>query len=541
MMPRFVLFIGVFLWMTGCINPVVQTHQPSNSAAASPNPTRQTVYSCPIRQVALRLQAAGYWSGDVNTVTWTDLNPAVRQLQSEVGLFVTGNCDQQTWQQLQAITLESSSPQVALHQPWPEVQTQLAQLGYQSLSSATLRTALLQFQRDYFLTVTGTLTAETQALLNDLTTSQQPAPPPAADRTSGKPSSRAISTPAVDKPIIFAPSEQQQIVQLIKQQHYQRPEAISAERCCTDSAQLQTYLATLDPYSRYVTTAQQVMAITQPTERMNLGLQLIPVADQVLAVPLANGPAQAAGLLMPEWLTTINQQRIDVNKPASYGFLAQLTPEQSVTITTHHNGQAHQYPIRASTYQRQHVAYAEQAHQTLIRIHNFVDSDDRRLRQLINQANQRGQPLILDLRFCPGGNLFAAVDAASLLLPADLPVTTLLAQQQSPKTLTTLPGYQPVNIPISVWVSNITASTAEIFVRALAHHAPDIMIIGAPTKGKCLAQQSFSLMNGHRLELSVYALEDAAGLLCQDQPFIPRYRVAPNRLLDDEAYLNASP
>lgn len=327
-----------------------------------------------------------------------------------------------------------------------------------------------------------------------------------------------------------------EIAHLIAYRHFKRPHIADSSSCCTNDHALTQYLSSLDPYSRYLSPEEQTFTQRRDARHVNLGLNLLPFDQRVLAVPIAGGPADRAGLQRPAWVTALNGIKLSLNEVASYAYLGELLPGTLIPLETTEAGHPHVYRLTAADDPRPDLEYQARAEETWIRIHRFSDGQDRELRKLLQRGDNRGKPLVLDLRFCPGGSLYAAVDAASLFLPAELPVVTLVAKETSPRTLQTLSGRLALHVPVAVFVGPLTASAAEIFVRALARHAPEIPIIGLPTTGKCLAQESVALSSVAGLALSVFALEDAGGILCQGAPIQPKFEVAPKALLDDTAY-----
>jgi carboxyl-terminal processing protease len=348
--------------------------------------------------------------------------------------------------------------------------------------------------------------------------------------------SRKSASAAMEK-ADFPPELSTEIARLIEQHHYKRP---TVGGCCKSRKALQKFLRRLDPYSRYLPASALAFAPTRDAHGVGLGLDLLPLKGRLLAVPLADGPAQRAGLARPVWLQRLNGVVVALDRPETYAYLADLLADTIVPLEVGEDGRTRSLRVQAADYRRPTMGYWEQAATTRIRLHQFRDGDDRRLGELLARAAARGTPLMLDLRFCPGGSLYAAVDAASLFLPPELPVVTLLAEQTPARTLVTLPAGEPLKVPLAVWVSPLTASAAEIFVRALVAHDPSIAVVGAPTAGKCLAQERFDLSDGGVLELSVANLEDARGRACQGIPIFPSHPVPAQALLEDSAYLVAS-
>ncbi len=337
----------------------------------------------------------------------------------------------------------------------------------------------------------------------------------------------------------FHPDLQNTIANVIKQNHYTRPTIKDIEHCCANPVVLNRYLKALDSYSRFIT--DRTFGDSQSTigEIIGLGILILPYEHRLLGVPFEGGPAFIAGFTEPALISAISGVSVTERALNSLTFLTDLKPGSDVLISVTRGTEATTYSIRVAHFQKQAISYHEEANHTSIRVTIFDEASEMNFREFLRKANSRRYPLTIDLRFCSGGSLYSSVDFASLLLPSGLSVATLSSRGAPPETLVTLSGNTEISIPIQVWTSQITASAAEIFIRALARHKPETLFIGSPTAGKCLAQGTFAIAGEGELSLSVYQLQDASGTNCEKQPFVPQRLVKSSEIFNSKAYRTA--
>ncbi|RKZ77787.1 MAG: hypothetical protein DRR19_27420 [Candidatus Parabeggiatoa sp. nov. 1] len=384
-------------------------------------------------------------------------------------------------------------------------------------------------------------------------------------------SDTAQATPPKKKPLsqsTLLPNNwpQKALTRIISKNHYLRPKladvrAVSSQ--ITNVESLNHHLNQLDPYSKYLTAKQYAFYQKRWAQKQTgLGLNILVNGENMLAVPIHRGPAYKAGLKEPRYLITLNRKKIVASDFSSFSFLTQLssgtkipllvsnTPQHTPSPVASHldNGnpemcqdcksapKTNQYVVRVAPFKNPSVEYLKAGKLRLIRVHKFDDRDTtKRLKAFVLKALKQGKDIIIDLRYCPGGSLFAAIDAVSLFVPPDLEVSYLSRTgYRKPQPFVSLPGRIVKNQNIYVWVSPFTASSAEVFGRILQHYAQNAVIVGTKTKGKCLSQQVFEFDDGSALQLSVFEIFGADKLPCEGIGMNPDVEIPRHKILNNQ-------
>lgn len=322
----------------------------------------------------------------------------------------------------------------------------------------------------------------------------------------------------------FSAEKRQQLALLIAQHHYKQPALKQIKPSVIDAKSLADYLRSLDNYSRYLSPQEnQFFKQRAKLQRIGLGMNLLVGNEEILAIPLANSPAFQGGFKMPAYLLSLNDVFISFADFSSYRFLTRLKLNEKVKIKLNTaSGEKQLYFIKADNFQRPVVEYAESAQHAVITIYEFRDVTTKLLRQYLRKA-ARKPFLVIDLRYCPGGDLYATVDALSLLLPTGLDVVHLRKKGSNKSiSLQTLPEQVNKKQPnLSLLSSRYTASSAEVFIAALQEYWQGVQVIGEASVGKCVAQAKYVLDDGSALLLSEYELLTPRSQACNGVPIVP--------------------
>jgi len=328
----------------------------------------------------------------------------------------------------------------------------------------------------------------------------------------------------------------------ISSSHYKEPDYEEVYKHTNSIRDLNAYLKTLDPYSKY-STSEEVIFLEKRNRknRVGVGLDLLVKGEQIFGVPVMQGPAYKAGLVQPAYVRAINDRKIVYSDFSSYSFLGELSAGEVARVSLENNKNLDKtvYTIKAGNHATDPITYSTHKDTLFILIKKFIGGENSQLKRILD-SSQEYKKLVLDLRYCPGGDLYAMVDMLSLILQDDLAVAYLeKADGKVELILKTLPGRVIANTPLYILVSEFTASTAELFVWALKANHPKVRVLGEPTKGKCLAQNMFGFHDGSALKLTTYEVKNSFNESCQGHPLVVDTLIPGVVLANTQEILNA--
>lgn len=308
---------------------------------------------------------------------------------------------------------------------------------------------------------------------------------------------------------------------IVSTNHYQEPDYREVYNYANSIQGLNAYLKTLDPYSKYMTSEEAIFLEKRNRKyRVGTGLDFLVSEARVLGVPVTQGPAYKAGMVQPAYVRSINDHKIVYSDFSSYSFLVDLPAGTVVRLSLENSNNLDEaaYTLTAAGYATDPVSYYAYRDTLFIQIKKFTGGENSQLKKILDTSAQY-KKLVFDLRYCPGGDLYAMVDMLSLILQDNLAVAYLdKAEGKTEMILKTLPGRVIADTPLYILVSEFTASTAELFVWALKANYPKVQVLGEPTKGKCLAQNMFRFHDGSALKLTTYEVRNSFNQSCQGHP-----------------------
>ncbi len=314
------------------------------------------------------------------------------------------------------------------------------------------------------------------------------------------------------------------IASIVSTNHYKKPEFYEVYKHTNTIQEFNAYLKTIDPYSKYLTTKETVFLDKRNRkQRTGIGLDFLVDGEQILGIPVVQGPAEKAGMILPAYVRSINDRTINYSDFSSYSFLTELPAGKVVRLSLDKNKNLDKtdYVVITDNYINNPITYYTFTDTLLIRIKKFTVEENRQLKKKL-QALDHYKKLVFDLRYSPGGDIYAMVDMLSFILPEDLTLVNLeKADGQGRLILKTHPDRVVTGNPLYILVSKFTASSAELFTWAIKKNYPSAMVLGEPTKGKCLAQDTFQFNDGSALRLSTYAIKNSFNQSCQGSPLVP--------------------
>lgn len=265
---------------------------------------------------------------------------------------------------------------------------------------------------------------------------------------------------------------------------------------------LKSYLEGLDPYSTYLTPEEyEAHKTSSKAEYSGVGMDAYRRPDgELVCLPHPGSPAERAGVKTGELLVGVNGKPVAGLSLLAVGNLVRGPMGSTVTLGLQTpNGKRRAVPIKRRPVDNAAVSLSRKPGVLLARVLRFDNSTVRLLRQALSEARP-GEKLVVDLRSCRGGSLFAGVDAADMLLPKGKTIVTLRRRDGSK----TYPSRQaPLKLagPLFVWQDRYTASSAELMIAALVQSGA-ARSVGTRSFGKATTQKVFPLQDGSALVLT---------------------------------------
>ena len=310
---------------------------------------------------------------------------------------------------------------------------------------------------------------------------------------------------------------------IVSSNHYKEPDYEEVYKHTNSIQDLNAYLKTLDPYSKYLSSKEAIFLEKRSGKyRVGIGLDFLVKGEKIFGVPVTQGPAYKAGMVQPAYVRSINDRKIVYSDFSSYSFLTELPAGTVVQLSLENSKNADKtaYTIKAADHKNDPISYSTYRDTLFIRITKFVGGENSQIKKILDTSKQYKR-LVFDLRYCPGGDLYAMVDMLSFILQDNLNVAYLAkANGKNELTLKTLPDRVITETPLFILVSEFTASTAELFVWAIKANHPKAWVLGEPTKGKCLAQNMFPFNDGSALTLTTYEVKNSFHQSCQGRPLV---------------------
>lgn len=339
----------------------------------------------------------------------------------------------------------------------------------------------------------------------------------------------------------FSIKKQKKISQIIISNHYKKLNLEIIQRNVKNADLLTDYLKKIDPYSRYISAEKnRFVRKRNKLNRVGIGFKLLINKEDILVVPTKGAALYQSGLKTPQYLLSLNNHKVNYNDFSSYAFLASIGVGDSISLKIKNstNNREKSYQVKAKRFRQKLINFSENTQFAMVRIDEYKDGMQVKLKQFLKKINNR-KPLIIDLRYCPGGDLFAAVDMLSPFIGRSRSIAYLdketAYQAVSLNTITTKPLFKR---PIYMLTSKFTASSAEVFIRGIKHAVKNSYTVGEATQGKCLAQESHSLGDGSALLLSSYKILTPNKKSCEQIPIKADKKLRNIELLDMDTVMN---
>jgi carboxyl-terminal processing protease len=263
-----------------------------------------------------------------------------------------------------------------------------------------------------------------------------------------------------------------------------------------------------DPYSRYIDPNAYTASMNESdSQMMGIGINVMhePEGLRIVSV-VENSPAAHGGLMRGDLILKVGSDPL-AEHGEDYGLdLLRGPVGTTVTLTLLRDKTEHVVSLvrtefvapvatsRLLDYHDVRIGY--------LRLTGFGEGSGDELRDEVRAAlDAHAKALILDLRGNGGGLIDQAIDVASIFL-ADGTIMSAVERNQPRRTYQARGDAIAPDIPMVVLVNHGTASSAEIVTAALQDHGR-AKVVGTPTYGKGVFQQTERLVNGGALDITI--------------------------------------
>ena len=334
--------------------------------------------------------------------------------------------------------------------------------------------------------------------------------------------------------IAVSPQVLEEIRSVLQKEALFAPDAGQLSALSSDN--LSEMLRQIDPWAEWNERKEEIQDSNRQL-RANIGAELFIENGKVWLMPYADGPLMQAGILDRVQLAEVNERAIDDLSLDDVASLLQGDDGQSIKLSVCMTDCKVQKQITVvlQPYASHSVEKVIIENQPVIRVRRFEGWETRLFLESELKGYSENQLIILDLRDCQGGDLFEAMDAASLFVSSNKTLA-LTVDNKETKTTFYSPETFKIQNPIVILTSHNTASAGEIFSGILQMHGR-AKLVGSTTRGKCVSQKEKLLSDGSVLKFTNISVEFADGQSCQNSGLKPDMHINDSVIYDSHEVL----
>lgn len=280
--------------------------------------------------------------------------------------------------------------------------------------------------------------------------------------------------------------------------------------------------AEFQSYMEQMQNAYVGVGITVSHREDGTGIDILQVA--------AGGPAEEAGLLVGDVIVAVNGENVVADNLTDLSNKVKGEEGTTVDLTIHRGGEEIVFTV-----ERRHIQMPVAEAQLLdngvglVTIFNFDDRCAQETISAIEKLMSDGaRTLIFDVRNNPGGYKHELVELLDYLLPEGV---LFRSEDYTGATSNDYSDAKCLKVPMVVLVNSESYSAAEFFAAALREYNV-ALIVGEQTCGKGYFQQTFNLLDGSAVSLSVGKYYTPKGASMAEVGITPDYEVE----VDDETF-----
>ena len=299
---------------------------------------------------------------------------------------------------------------------------------------------------------------------------------------------------------------------------------------------IRSYMLGQDLYSDYLSPKEyDKYRHSQSEQYSGVGMDIFnDHSGRIVCIPYQDGPASKAGVEYGDFLTFVDSHSVDGKSIFTVGSLIRGKTGTSVSLFFQNSkGATKQYSLRRQQIKFRSVIFQQSGKLLVLKIFRFTKDTTQEIREILDKLIP-GMTKVIDLRGNTGGDLFEAIDAASMFLSPGSKIIDFKSNKD-------IKEYKATNNPIDLdsqlflWQDGLTASAAEVFITALVENDRAVSI-GKTSFGKGVAQNIVKLSDGSALFVTNGALRSPNGNYFHTKGLTPNYTVSINSSFSEEEY-----
>ena len=271
-------------------------------------------------------------------------------------------------------------------------------------------------------------------------------------------------------------------------------------------------LRSFDSHARYIPPR---VSPQKSSPSLRIGLDIFEYKSRIWVMPEPEGPASLQGIPEIGELRGVNATRITNNLEQTSALIDNAINTNKVILRIYDgdDGLEKKYTIKPEAYKTPSITTTKIGKFVFLRVSDFVSHETAPFFSgLYTTISKSGASIIIDLRGCPGGDLFEALEIAGMFVPGGLPLITTYDRTGKVHAYVSPAGVK-LSSPFCILMDSRTASAAEVLAGILKTEGVT-RLVGDRSYGKCESQTIFNLSNGGQLWLTTLAIHFSDDSTC---------------------------
>lgn len=287
-------------------------------------------------------------------------------------------------------------------------------------------------------------------------------------------------------------------------------------------AAIKAYMNRHDPYGDYLSPEEYTQwKQAQKTTYYGVGMEIIERSGHFFCLPRMTSPAEDAGIQQGDELLAVDGTLVSGRSIYWVGSSIRGEKNSRVRLKINSKNLLRELDVKRNPTKDISVWLRAEAGLDILRISHFSARSFDEIKAVLQHLD-KNNPLVLDLRNNPGGDLFAAVDIAGLFLPKGSKILTI--ETNSNTTDYTAKGRLWKGRQLAIWQNSFTASASEILIAGLVDN--DMALnFGSSSYGKAMTQTVLELSDHSALIISRGRLAGPSGNSWQNKGLDPMFHI----------------